>query len=73
MSSENEDDLRGDKVSDLYYSQSPLGQTQAWSQADLDQNSIGRIIGLITLECYLLVIICIKLELQLALSNPFQQ
>jgi len=41
MSSENEDDLRGDKVSDLYYSQSPLVQTQAWSQADLDQNSIG--------------------------------
>eukprot|EP00092_Neocalanus_flemingeri_P067786 GFUD01082779.1.p1 GENE.GFUD01082779.1~~GFUD01082779.1.p1 ORF type:complete len:651 (-),score=146.31 GFUD01082779.1:439-2391(-) len=41
MSSENEDDLRGDKVSDLYYSQSPLGQTTAWSQADLDQASIG--------------------------------
>jgi len=41
MSSENEDDLRGDKVSDLYYSQSPLGQTTAWSQADLDHASIG--------------------------------
>jgi len=41
MSSENEDDLRGDKVSDLYYSQSPLGQTAAWSQADLDHASIG--------------------------------
>jgi len=41
MSSEPEDDLRGDKVSDLYYSQSPLGQTQAWSQAELDQGTIG--------------------------------
>ena len=55
MSSENEDDLRGDKVSDLYYSQSPLGQTQAWSQADLDQNSIGKtnMLHFPTLECYL--------------------
>ena len=42
MSSEHEEDLRGDKVSDLYYSQSPLGQTQAWSQAELDQGTIGR-------------------------------
>jgi len=41
MSSEHEEDLRGDKVSDLYYSQSPLGQTQAWSQAELDQGTIG--------------------------------
>jgi len=41
MSSENDEDLRGDKVSDLYYSQSPLSQATAWSQADLDQTSIG--------------------------------
>jgi len=41
MSSENEEELRGDKVSDLYYSQSPLGSATAWSQADLDQGNIG--------------------------------
>ena len=48
MSSENDEDLRGDKVSDLYYSQSPLSQATAWSQADLDQTSIGELVA--TLE-----------------------
>ena len=43
MSSENEEELRGDKVSDLYYSQSPLGSATAWSQADLDQGNIGEL------------------------------
>lgn len=56
MSSETEEDLRGDKsqVSDLqYYTGSPLSGTATWTQSDIDQaTAIGETYAIVVLTCF---------------------